>query len=103
LFVYPDPILVAERKQIAEFAVMFAFREFVDAGGLMSYGASLREMGARSLSPKDEARAPHGSPGGAKHRPDGASACGATVPTCLTGKSVRCLSSPIFKNIPVFD
>ena len=25
---------------------MFAFREFVDAGGLMSYGTSLREMGA---------------------------------------------------------
>ena len=25
---------------------MFAFREFVDAGGLMSYGSSLREMGA---------------------------------------------------------
>jgi putative tryptophan/tyrosine transport system substrate-binding protein len=44
LFVYPDPILIAERKQIAEFAVtnrlptMFAFREFVDAGGLMSHG-----------------------------------------------------------------
>jgi putative tryptophan/tyrosine transport system substrate-binding protein len=52
LFVYPDPILIVERKQIAEFAVtnrlptMFAFREFVDAGGLMSYGASLGEMGA---------------------------------------------------------
>ena len=52
LFVYPDPILLAQRKQIAEFAVtnrlptMFAFRAFVDAGGLMSYGASLREMGA---------------------------------------------------------
>ena len=52
LFVYPDPILIAERKQIAEFAVtnrlptMFAFREFVDAGGLMSHGASLRAMGA---------------------------------------------------------
>jgi len=52
LFVYPDPILIAEGRQIAEFAVtnrlptMFAFREFVDAGGLMSYGTSLREMGA---------------------------------------------------------
>ena len=52
LFVYPDPILIVERKQIAEFAVtnrlptMFAFREFVDAGGLMSYGSSLRAMGA---------------------------------------------------------
>jgi putative tryptophan/tyrosine transport system substrate-binding protein len=50
LFVYPDPILVAERKQIAEFAVtnrlptMFAFREFVDAGGLISYGARIRDM-----------------------------------------------------------
>jgi hypothetical protein len=40
--------------------------------------------------------------GGAKHRPGGASACVAAVPICLTGKSVRCLSSPIFKNIPVF-
>ena len=52
LFVYPDPILMAEGKQIAEFAVtnrlptMFAFRGFVDAGGLMSYGASLQDMGA---------------------------------------------------------
>jgi putative ABC transport system substrate-binding protein len=52
LFVYPDPILIAERKQIAEYALtnrlptMFAFREFDDAGGLMSYGSSLREMGA---------------------------------------------------------
>jgi putative ABC transport system substrate-binding protein len=50
LFVYPDPILVAQRKQIAEFAVrnrlptMFAFREFVDAGGLMSYGANITDM-----------------------------------------------------------
>jgi ABC-type uncharacterized transport system substrate-binding protein len=52
LFVYPDPILIAQGKQVAEFAVtnrlptMFAFRQFVDAGGLMSYGASLREMAA---------------------------------------------------------
>ena len=52
LFVYPDPILTAQRKQIAEFAVtnrlptMFPFREFVDAGGLMSYGASSNAMAA---------------------------------------------------------
>jgi putative tryptophan/tyrosine transport system substrate-binding protein len=52
LFVYPDPILIAQRKQVAEFAVtnrlptMFAFREFVDAGGLMSYGSSLNAMAA---------------------------------------------------------
>jgi len=52
LFVYPDPILIAQGKQVADFAVanrlptMFAFRESVDAGGLMSYGASLNAMGA---------------------------------------------------------
>jgi ABC-type uncharacterized transport system substrate-binding protein len=54
LYVQPDPILLTQpsTKQIAEFAVtnrlptMFAFREFVDAGGLMSYGSSLREMAA---------------------------------------------------------
>ena len=52
LLVYPDPLILAHRKQIAEFAVtnrlptMFAFRDFVEAGGLMSYGASFREMGA---------------------------------------------------------
>jgi putative ABC transport system substrate-binding protein len=52
LFVYPDAISLAYRKQIAEFAVtnrlptMFAFRAFVDAGGLMSYGASFRETHA---------------------------------------------------------
>jgi putative ABC transport system substrate-binding protein len=50
LFVNPDPILFRSARQIAEFAVrnrlptMFAFREFVDAGGLMSYGANVREM-----------------------------------------------------------
>jgi putative tryptophan/tyrosine transport system substrate-binding protein len=52
LFVYPDAITLAYRKQIAEFAVtnrlptMFAFRLFVDAGGLMSYGASFLETHA---------------------------------------------------------
>jgi hypothetical protein len=59
-------------------------------------------IASRSLSSKAEARAAHGSPGGAKHRPDGAGVRGAVVLTCPAGKSVRCLSSPIFKNIPVF-
>jgi putative tryptophan/tyrosine transport system substrate-binding protein len=46
LFIYPDPIGFAERRQIADFALrqrlptMHAYREFVDAGGLMSYGAN---------------------------------------------------------------
>jgi len=50
LFVYPDPIAVAERERIAEFALkqrlptMYAFREFVDAGGLISYGANSVEL-----------------------------------------------------------
>jgi putative ABC transport system substrate-binding protein len=50
LFVYPDPISLLERRQIAEFALkqrlptMNAFREFVDAGGLMSYGANTAEL-----------------------------------------------------------
>ena len=50
LFVYPDPYTRAERTRIAEFALkhrlptMFAFRDFVDAGGLMSYGAYERDL-----------------------------------------------------------
>jgi putative ABC transport system substrate-binding protein len=50
LFVYPDPISILERRQIAEFALkqrlptMNAFREFVDAGGLISYGANTAEL-----------------------------------------------------------
>jgi len=50
IFVYPDPISGLERRQIAEFAVkerlptMHAFREYVDAGGLMSYGANTIDM-----------------------------------------------------------
>jgi putative ABC transport system substrate-binding protein len=44
LFIYPDPIGYAERRQIADFALrqrlptMHTYREFVEAGGLMSYG-----------------------------------------------------------------
>lgn len=50
LFVYPNPLFFAWRDQLAEFALkhrlptMHAFREFVDAGGLMSYGASIPEL-----------------------------------------------------------
>jgi ABC-type uncharacterized transport system substrate-binding protein len=50
LFVYPDPISWTERAGIAEFALrqrlptMYAFREYVDAGGLMSYGANTLDM-----------------------------------------------------------
>jgi putative tryptophan/tyrosine transport system substrate-binding protein len=50
LFVYPDPIALTERARLAEFAprqrlpTMYAFREYVDAGGLMSYGANQPDM-----------------------------------------------------------
>src|ERR1700704_5546532 len=52
LFVYPDVILSSHPRpqQLAEFAVkahlpmMNAFRFFVDAGGLMSYGATTSEI-----------------------------------------------------------
>jgi putative ABC transport system substrate-binding protein len=50
LFVYPDPIAIMESEQIAQFALkhrlpsMYAYRYFVDAGGLMSYGANDPEM-----------------------------------------------------------
>ena len=43
---YPDPIAIMESQRIAEFALkhrlpsMYAYRYFVDAGGLMSYGAN---------------------------------------------------------------
>jgi ABC-type uncharacterized transport system substrate-binding protein len=50
LFVYPDPFAFMEAQQIANFALkhklptMYAFREFVDAGGLMSYGSNDAQM-----------------------------------------------------------
>lgn len=50
LYIYPDPIANAERRQIAEFALkhrlpsMHAFREYADAGGLMTYGANSADM-----------------------------------------------------------
>src|SRR5262245_6037308 len=52
LFVYPDMVISSHPRpqQLADFAIkahlptMHAFRFFVDAGGLMSYGASLSEI-----------------------------------------------------------
>ena len=46
----PTPSPITERERIAEFALkqrlptMYAFREFVDAGGLISYGANSVEL-----------------------------------------------------------
>jgi putative ABC transport system substrate-binding protein len=50
LFAYPNPEFFAWRSEIADFALrnriptMHAFREFVDAGGLMSYGANIPQL-----------------------------------------------------------
>ena len=54
LVVLPDPIYQDQRGQIAALAVksrlpaIFAWREAVDAGGLMSYGASLPDIFRRA-------------------------------------------------------
>jgi putative ABC transport system substrate-binding protein len=50
LYIHPDPIANAERRQIADFALkhrlpsMHAFREYADAGGLITYGANTVDM-----------------------------------------------------------
>jgi putative ABC transport system substrate-binding protein len=50
LAVMNDPLFLAQREQIVALAAkshlpaVYEFREFVDAGGLMSYGTSLAEM-----------------------------------------------------------
>ena len=49
MVVFPDGATIANRTRIAEFAIaqrlpsMFGWSEYVDAGGLMSYGANVRE------------------------------------------------------------
>ena len=54
LIVFEDPLTVTHRTQIVALATaarlpdMYAFREFAEAGGLMAYGPSLREMYRRT-------------------------------------------------------
>lgn len=54
LLVYPDALTMLHRKEIAEFALsqrlpaVFAYKEFADAGGLVSYGSTLQELGDRA-------------------------------------------------------
>jgi ABC-type uncharacterized transport system substrate-binding protein len=49
VIVFPEGVTVAHRAKVATFAVaqklpsMFGWSEYVDAGGLMSYGANVRE------------------------------------------------------------
>jgi putative ABC transport system substrate-binding protein len=54
VMVFPDPLTFTHRGQIVEFAVksqlpaMFGAREFVEAGGLMSYGPNFPDMFRRA-------------------------------------------------------
>jgi len=49
LLAFPDPVTMRRREQIAEFAAknrlasVFGFREYVESGGLMSYGPNRDE------------------------------------------------------------
>jgi putative ABC transport system substrate-binding protein len=53
LIVFPDSVTLAHRRQLAEFAVkhglpsVFGWREYVEAGGLMSYGPNRLETAKR--------------------------------------------------------
>ena len=53
ILAFPDPITMAHRTQIAEFAVkrrlpsVFGWKDYVEAGGLMSYGPNLAESWRR--------------------------------------------------------
>jgi putative ABC transport system substrate-binding protein len=50
MLVFPDGVTLVNRVRIAEFAkshrlpTMFGWREYCDAGGLVSYGASQRRL-----------------------------------------------------------
>ena len=55
LLVYPDgAVTFRHRKEIAEFALaqrlpaIYAYKEFAEAGGLVSYGSTLTELGDRA-------------------------------------------------------
>ena len=60
LMVLPDPMFVSQRERIVALSAksrlpaMYAHREFVDAGGLMFYGASLADMWRRAATYVDK-------------------------------------------------
>jgi putative ABC transport system substrate-binding protein len=60
LFELPDPLIFVNRKLITEFAAkhrlpaMYSFREYVDAGGLMSYGTSFPGLFHRAATYVDK-------------------------------------------------
>jgi len=54
LLVYPDAVTFRLRKEIADFALaqrlpaIYAYKEYAEAGGLVSYGSTLTELGERA-------------------------------------------------------
>jgi putative tryptophan/tyrosine transport system substrate-binding protein len=60
IFELPDPVIFANRELIAEFATkyrlpaMYSFREYVEAGGLMSYGTSFPGLFHRAATYVDK-------------------------------------------------
>lgn len=54
LLVYPDAVTMSGRKEIADFALahklpsITAYKEYAEAGGLLSYGSTLVELGDRA-------------------------------------------------------
>jgi putative tryptophan/tyrosine transport system substrate-binding protein len=60
VIVLPSPMLFGEHRRIVDLAAksrlpaMYAAREFVDAGGLMSYGANLADLFRRSATYVDK-------------------------------------------------
>src|SRR5207248_5976956 len=60
VIVLPSPMFVGEYRRIVDLAAknrlptMYQVREFVDAGGLMSYGANLSDLNRRSATYVDK-------------------------------------------------
>lgn len=54
LLIYPDAVTMSGRKEIADFALaqklpsITAYKEYAEAGGLLSYGSTLVELGDRA-------------------------------------------------------
>jgi len=56
LVIFTDPLMIFNERKLADLALqqrlpaIFGFREFADLGGLLSYGANLREQHRRAAS-----------------------------------------------------
>ena len=60
LLVYPDGLTMSQREAITAFALaqrlpaVYAYKEFAEAGGLVSYGSTLAELGERTADLVDK-------------------------------------------------